>query len=103
MVITMDIIGMHTGGPLLVHLPEACAGQWCCIHNPSAHRMMRAPLVWVQSLGMMWRRCEHGHDHPDPDDLDYHLRTLNVTLVEAATSAHIDRCDGCCGGLRHAP
>jgi hypothetical protein len=43
------------------HLPGACP-----IHCPSGHHMREWPTAW--SSGQMWRVCEHGALHPDPDD-----------------------------------
>lgn len=87
---------MHTGPPLLVHDAHACAGQHCCVHNSSDHPLRTAPLVWKDALRSMWRRCPHGEDHPDPDDLEFQRWTRLPLFFEAMASVHLGRCDGCC-------
>ncbi|GAA2608619.1 hypothetical protein GCM10010399_44310 [Dactylosporangium fulvum] len=90
-----DLIGMHFGGPLLVHDPARCAGQRCCIHNPSDHLMRDWPQLWRDDRQLMERVCRHGAGHPDPDDLDYKRRTRGD---EYAHYEGIHGCDGCCSG-----
>lgn len=80
----MDIIGLIGGGVLVVHPPEHCAGQPCCIHNPSNHPLRAAPLAWRPDRRIMERQCPHGIGHPDPDDV----------TVRAGGGVH--GCDGCC-------
>lgn len=82
-----DLIGMHTGTPLLVHNPTACAGQNCCIHNPSNHLLQDQPLHWRGHV--MERICVHGIGHPDPDDTTHRVRTGQPV-------SGIHDCDGCC-------
>lgn len=68
------------GGQILVgvHSPDTCAGEQCCIHNPSAHHMVE----WTQNYrGIMERLCEHNVGHPDPDD---------------PSTDTVHGCDGCC-------
>lgn len=75
-------LGIQLGVSLLhVHGQERCAGQICCIHNPSAHHMGEWPQNWRADRRQMERLCPHGHGHPDPDD-------LNPDTVHG--------CDGCC-------
>jgi hypothetical protein len=70
---------------LLVHPKSTCAGQRCCIHNPSDHHMKEWPQNWREDRGMMERICPHGIGHPDPDD------PKTKTPMEA-----VHGCDGCC-------
>jgi len=69
-----------------VHSPLACAGEYCCVHNPSEHPMVTWPQIWRQDKHQMERQCPHGHSHPDPDD------PATKTSYGAAHD-----CDGCCG------
>ena len=57
------------GQRMSVHHELDCIGYWCPIHYPSPHHMS----MWVQhwESGKMYRVCEHGYKHPDPDDLLY--------------------------------
>lgn len=66
---------------LLVHPKTQCAGQHCCIHNPSDHHMKDWPQNWREDRGIMERICPHGIGHPDPDD---------------PTTDKVHGCDGCC-------
>lgn len=87
-----DLIGMHIGGPLMVHDPDLCAGQTCCIHNPSDHPMRAFPQLWRGDRQLMERVCPHGVGHPDPDDLDYKRRLRGEAY---ARYEGIHGCDGC--------
>lgn len=75
----------HTlvGGQRLVgvHPDSACAGEFCCIHNPSDHHMVEWGQNWREDRGLMERICPHGIGHPDPDD-------IQVDTTHG--------CDGCC-------
>jgi hypothetical protein len=77
---------------LTVHAPEKCAGQRCCIHNPSNHHMVTWPQNWRGDRGLMERTCPHGVGHPDPDDIAY-KSTLDA---KNAYYEAIHGCDGCC-------
>ena len=66
-----------------VHSPSVCAGEFCCIHNPSNHHMAEWPQAWREDRYLMERICPHGIGHPDPDD-------LNPDITHG--------CDGCCAG-----
>jgi hypothetical protein len=92
----LDIIALHDGRVLHVHEAGQCRLEHCCIHNPSDHPLNTRPLSWSQPIHTMFRVCEHGGMHPDPDDLEYKAATLNFGLLEAITSAHMSHCDGCC-------
>ena len=84
------------GGVFLmgVHAPEACAGEACCLHNPSDHVMRDFPLHWRDDRGLMERICPHGVGHPDPDHLAWVARTRGP---DAARIESIHGCDWCCG------
>lgn len=80
-----------TTGPLKVrvHPPTKCAGQHCCVHNPSDHHMVDWPLNFRADRGMSERICPHGVGHPDPDDLGFRSgKDRDVTAVHG--------CDSCC-------
>jgi hypothetical protein len=78
------------GGSLLeTHDAEVCAGEWCCIHNPSDHPLKHNALYWRGHV--MERICNHGIGHPDPDDLAWRRRTN-----QSVPGVH--GCDGCCRG-----
>jgi hypothetical protein len=80
------------GGSLLeTHDAEACAGEWCCLHNPSDHPLNRNALCWRGHV--MERICDHGIGHPDPDDLAWRRRTNQPVHG-------VHGCDGCCRGER---
>lgn len=90
---TKDMVGMKDGTVLVnVHTVDQCAGQPCCIHNPSNHHMAQWSHSWDDTYGVMWRKCPHGNRHPDPDDLDYRRNRS----MEAARIIFSHVCDGCC-------
>jgi hypothetical protein len=64
-----------------VHPAARCAGEPCCIHNPSDHHMRGWPQHWRDDRKIMERICVHGVGHPDPDD---------------PTVDTVHGCDGCC-------
>lgn len=64
-----------------VHPKGLCAGEFCCIHNPSDHHMREWRQHWRSDRHLMERICPHGCGHPDPDD-------PNPDTVHG--------CDGCC-------
>ena len=74
---------------LRTHSPQQCAGQHCCVHNPSDHHMLDWPLHWRADTCVMERLCPHGVGHPDPDDVECHRRT-------GAVNYGVHGCDGCC-------
>jgi hypothetical protein len=88
-----DIIGLHDGRTMLVHMPTACEGRACCIHNPSMHVLDTAPLTWRSDTRTMERVCPHGIGHPDPDDLAWKRVELGD---DEAWGFGIHGCDGCC-------
>lgn len=90
---------------LVVHDPEACKGQHCCVHNPSDHHMKDWPLNWRGDKGIMERICPHGVGHPDPDDLAHRHRVAqqrsagkadSIYWLEDVNTSTIHGCDGCC-------
>lgn len=89
---SFDMIGLSDGSILETHPPEVCAGERCCIHNPSDHPLKDAPLHWRGDRGLMERTCQHGTGHPDPDSVDYLVRTTG----DDGWDDH--GCDGCCRG-----
>ncbi len=94
-----DTIALHDGTILEgVHPEGTCYGPNCCIHNPSDHPLNTAPLAWMGEIRAMFRVCEHGFMHPDPDDLAFLMATWRFIDVEAITSVHLMRenCDDCC-------
>lgn len=89
-----DKVLMADGTVLVnVHTQDKCAGQPCAVHNPTHHHMAAWPHVWNDVLISMWRACEHGMIHPDPDDLQF-LRSRYGDDAATAQSMHV--CDGCC-------
>lgn len=87
-----DIVGMHHGPPLVTHTANACDGQSCCVHQPSAHHMVSWPLIWNAAYRRMDRRCPHRLDHPDPDDVAHNRRVYGHHFHPGQHD-----CDGCCG------
>lgn len=92
----VEIVG-RTGGVLVTHAPDACAGENCCVHNPSAHPLSTAPLNWRGDRGRMERICEHGVGHPDPDDLAYKRSVMSHAKYSSGAWG-IHGCDRCCSG-----
>ena len=74
---------------LITHSADKCVGEYCCVHNPSAHHMRDWPMHWRDDRGIMERICPHGVGHPDPDDAAYNIRC-------GASYKNIHGCDGCC-------
>lgn len=79
-----------TGQYILVHNRDQCAGQTCCIHNPSLHHMRFCPTNWRQDRGLMERICIHGVGHPDPDDLAFKTKFMDAKRL------HAEEVHGCC-------
>lgn len=73
---------------LHTHPRSACEGRACCIHSPSVHPLLNAPLVWDESVGVVFRLCMHGDLHTDPDDAAYRRSVGRLP--------HSHYCDGCC-------
>src|ERR1035438_1170060 len=48
------------------HPKGACYGEHCTLHEMSDHPLRKYEQVWTE--GRMWRKCEHGNLHPDPDE-----------------------------------
>jgi hypothetical protein len=85
---------MHSGPPLVVHTPDECGDEPCCIHNPSEHPLRDWPLHWRGHV--MERICSHGIGHPDPDDLAWRRRS-------GQPDPSVHGCDGCCTNEKGAP
>lgn len=77
-------------GTLRTHSSLACAGDFCSVHNPSSHSMVRFPQYWDAQRFQMQRVCPHGIPHPDPDDLAY------SALVNGEEFAEFQRDHDCC-------
>jgi hypothetical protein len=89
-----DMVALRNGPVLVnVHTRDRCAGQHCCIHNPSDHHMLTWQPRWDSTEKRMWRECDHGHTHPDPDDLAFLRKAFGY---ERAAMYAIHGCDGCC-------
>lgn len=73
-----------------IHSPIQCVGKPCVIHRPSKHHLRSWPLRWSNDKRMFQRVCEHGFDHPDPDDLQWQISYLENM------NAELHLCDGCC-------
>jgi hypothetical protein len=87
--------GIQVGQTVLkTHGPDVCRGEFCCIHNPSRHKLSAAPLNWRADRALMERVCSHGFGHPDPDDLAHKKRILGDRYSGYAFESH--GCDGCC-------
>ena len=92
----LDATGtLLVGGQVVhnVHPETACAGQPCCIHNPSDHHMAEWTQNWRDDVPLMERICSHGIGHPDPD----HMRHLkNIWSPMGVWAYGVHGCDGCC-------
>lgn len=93
-----SFVTLYDGVRLYVHSPSNCNDpDRCSIHNPSQHPLRNAPRAYEG--GRMFRLCEHGHKHPDPDDL-YFRRQLEeyggTNDPDNDIDAHEGDCDGCC-------
>lgn len=75
---------VSVGGVILRTHHERMCRPPCALHAPSGHHMREWQQAWSQPLLAIFRRCPHGHFHPDPDDL------------QARTGALLHTCDGCC-------
>lgn len=89
-----DAIFLADGTLLQTHPAWSCAGQFCCVHNPSDHPLRDAPLFWLQDTRSMDRLCSHGVRHPDYDDFAFKVRSGFPRYMLAIVGAH--SCDGCC-------
>lgn len=110
---------------LKTHARGECGGEWCVIHQPSAHRMRTWRLNWREDRGLMERICPgegHGVGHPDPDDIafkqspeyirrladhyqlhgpDEYPRGYYERLAKENMEAEgVHGCDGCCAAPR---
>lgn len=77
-----------------VHLVSMqCLEYGCCIHCPTDHRMKSWPTHWRDDRKLMERICPHGVGHPDPDHLNYLMRTVGEDEMRTES---MHGCDGCC-------
>lgn len=87
-----DLYAMEDGSTLATHPVDRCVGPHCSVHNPSQHPLRDRQLHWQNKI--MYRVCEHGQTHPDPDHLRY-VETVRGPIIAALQAVH--PCDGCCG------
>lgn len=94
-----DITVFEDGTVLVnVHTPEQCAGQYCGLHNPSAHPLRDAPLAWINWGKQLVRICSHGERHPDPDDVAHKRRSQPYLAFVWARWHDHECCQArCCG------
>jgi hypothetical protein len=59
----------------IIHDPAHCKGERCIWHNPTPqHSMSHLPFI-LRDSGLVERACPCGVGHPDPDSVDFMLRT----------------------------
>jgi len=93
----METLKLGDGRTLAVHDHGDCDGRYCCIHNPSDHRLNKAPFLWRDDrlVPFLERVCDHGIGHPDPDSLD-HLESVLPSNIFTGQALGVHGCDGCC-------
>lgn len=91
----IDLIVMSDGVTMKTHGPETCVGPFCCIHNPSEHPLRTAPMTWFAEMSLMFRVCEHGNSHPDPDSLEFRQLLVYIGLESPYDGWH-PCCDFMC-------
>jgi len=77
-----------------IHDRADCAGEHCCIHNPSMHAMVEEPMVLRETM-LVERQCRHGVGHPDPDSAAY----MDKIMGHRPGTWEIHGCDGCCSKI----
>lgn len=70
-----------------------CHRNGCCVHAPSPHPLVDWPTRFREN-GSTERVCPCGVGHPDPDHLGFVQRRWGA---EAAGTAAVHGCCGCCG------
>jgi hypothetical protein len=96
-----EVLPAGNGGALAVHPESVCAGQVCCIHNPSDHHMKSWTQLWRGDRALMERLCpDHGTGHPDPDHMAYYAKTHTAGETWAEG---VHGCCGCCVPSSAAP
>lgn len=90
-----DLYSMPDGSLLRTHPDDRCQGEFCCVHNPSAHPLNTAPLSWDGEKLVMSRMCAHDIAHPDPDHIAF---SRAISEADATVQAE-HTCDGCCMGV----
>jgi hypothetical protein len=91
-----SFVTLYDGSRLNVHRGSDCRSPDCCtIHNPSVHPLKDAPRDYIQ--GRMYRVCEHGIKHPDPDDSFFHV-LIERDGADQLLDYYVDgqECDECC-------
>ena len=74
---------LESGQKIMEHSEDECfSGIPCVLHAPSAHPLASAPRLYNRRFSGIYRRCEHGLNHPDYDDF------------AGCFALHV--CDGCC-------
>jgi hypothetical protein len=103
----MEMTSPAPGVVQINHAPSLCAGEYCCIHNPSDHHMRDWPTTfrsdrveviirnnYVSHVFVLTERiCEHGVGHPDPDSIAY---ALKIGGTDFAHAQGVHGCDRCC-------
>lgn len=98
-VFDLDVVALHDGTLLVTHPAGRCLFHHCVIHNPSPHSLRAAPLVWDDALRLMFRMCDHGSVHPDPDSLGF--KNFAALAKRGGGAPHMLAYDGwhpCCEG-----
>lgn len=89
-----DMFATPTQGIVKTHGSAACAGETCCVHNPSDHHMRDWPLVFnMNKAGMGERVCEHFVKHPDPDAVAHFKLKFPIFIYKGLV---VHNCCGCC-------
>ena len=83
------------GEGITTHKPDACIGEYCCVHNPSDHHMRTWDRFYrVDKSWLLERLCpKHRIGHPDPDSLSYFKRRGYEYMG-------VHGCCGCCAKPR---
>lgn len=82
--------GKLLGNPT-THSKQSCRGRFCCIHNPSNHKMVGWNMIVRFDRGCLIERLcpKHAVGHPDPDSLAWINRNGIVDSgVHACCSCH---------------
>lgn len=95
-VLDADVIALYDGTLLVVHAGSRCLMGYCVIHNPSDHPLAHAPLIWDESLHLMFRMCMHGKPHPDPDAMAFSNVTAQIRVARGMPVLGYDGWHPCC-------
>ena len=79
------------GKELTTHDKAQCAGQFCCVHNPSPHHMRTWDRFYrTDKAFLLERLCpKHRVGHPDPDSLAFFVK-------RGMDWMGVHGCCGCC-------